>query len=650
MSCRGPEGVALRACLRTRRAAEMVAHGWARWKGPRQREATHKPATLHAFFVSAPSSTPPPGSPSGQADAQALGGPMAPVRPYAVRLALGILCLLGVSACAQAVPVVLKAAIDALAESGPAARGHVGQLALAIAGLALGQAVIRIASRLLIFDVARSAEFDLRNRLFGHLLSLAPSYFRRVMTGDLMSRLTVDVQVLRQMWGPGLLNVINSVFAYVFALWFMFHLSPDLTLWALAPYPILIGAAMAFSRRLFNLSRRSQEQIGRLAATTQEDLAGIGVVKTYTLEGARRATFEERSRQVLETNVALAQARGQMMPVLGALGAIGTVLVLWRGGTLVARGEITLGTLIAFNAYVGLLLFPTLALGWTLSVFQRGAASWKRIAALLAEPRTLVDGPGQLAEPVRGDVSVRHLTISAGARKLLDDVSIELPAGKTVALVGPTGSGKTTLAEAVARALEVPPGTVFIDGVDVTSVRLDSVRAAIGYAPQDAFLFSATIADNVAFGRRVDESPEARARAIDRAVAAAGLARDLAALPAGLTTLVGERGITLSGGQRQRVALARALAAEPRVLILDDSLSSVDAHTEREILDRLAAERVGRTVLLISHRPTVTAQADAIVVLDEGRVVERGTHAELIAQGGLYANLYRERSDEDVAA
>jgi ATP-binding cassette subfamily B multidrug efflux pump len=580
---------------------------------------------------------------------------MGPVRPYRAKLALGILCLFGVSACAQAVPVVLKAAIDRLGVGGDttATIVAISSLAAVIAALAIGQAVIRIASRVLIFDVARSAEFDVRNRLFTHLLGLAPSYYRRVMTGDLMSRLTSDVQVLRQMWGPGLLNTVNSLFAYAVALPFMLQLSPALTVWALLPTPVLLAAALLFSKRLFALSRRAQEQVGRLSATTQEDLAGIGVVKTYTLEPARQATFARRSREVLDVNVALAAARGQMMPVLAALGAIGTVLVIWRGGGMIMRGEITLGTLIAFNAYVGLLLFPTLALGWTLSVFQRGAAAWRRIAELLDVQPTMVDGPGVLPRPVRGHVSVRGLTVTvpgAGSRKLLDDVSLELPEGKTIALVGPTGAGKTTLAEAVARVLEVPPGSVFLDGVDVTTVPLAAVRGEIGYAPQDAFLFSATIAQNVLHGRRGDADAGTHDALVRRAVAAAGLERDLAALPSGLDTMVGERGITLSGGQRQRVALARALASQPRVLILDDSLSSVDAHTEREILDRLATERVGRTVLLISHRPTVTAQADRIVVLDEGRVVETGTHGQLMAAGGLYATLYRERERSEAAA
>jgi ATP-binding cassette subfamily B protein len=580
------------------------------------------------------------------------------LKPYRWRLILGILCLLGVSACTQAVPVVLKMAIDLLekAKNSPAAvdwkttQTGVALLALAIAGLAMGQAIIRIASRLLVFDVARKGEFDLRNAAFRHLLRLPPSFYRRSMTGDLMSRLTIDVQVLRQMWGPALLNIVNTCFAYTVALSFMLRLSPTLTLWALLPYPFLVGAAVLFARRLFRLVRNSQAAVGRLAAAAQEDLAGVGVVKAYALEESRGKAFAGRSHEVLDLNVQVAAARGQMMPLLAALGAVGTVLVIWQGGQLVSAGQISQGTLIAFNAYVGLLLFPTLALGWTMSVFQRGGASYRRILELLRVEPTLVDGPLERPPQIAGNIEVRDLTVAVGERKILDRVSMTIPAGQTVALVGPTGAGKTTLIDALARALEIPAGTIFLDGRDVTALPLDSVRAATGYAPQDAFLFSASIADNVAFGRPSTEPRELRDQVIARAVAAAGLERDLAALPDGLETMVGERGITLSGGQRQRVALARALAAEPRILLLDDSLSSVDSHTEREILDRLAAERQGRTVVMVSHRPTVTAQADVIMVLDQGQLVESGQHDELMQRGGVYAELYRERRREELAA
>jgi ATP-binding cassette subfamily B protein len=409
-----------------------------------------------------------------------------------------------------------------------------------------------------------------------------------------------------------------------------------------------------------------QEELGALSNAVQEDLTGVQVIKTYGLEQERQGRFGARSTRLLESNMALTQVRGQLMPVLGGVASLGTVIVLFIGGRRVIEGSMELGEMIQFNAYLAILVWPTLALGWMISLLKRGQASWNRLAEVLEARPTIVDGPLAVeGEKVRGAVSIRDLTIEIGGRRLVDGVSLEIPAGTITAIVGRLGSGKSLLVEAIPRLLEVPPGTVFLDDIDITQMRLGDLRRAIAYAPQEAFLFSSTIAENIETGlpedrqnghsrEHWDDVSGARALPVSdevrRAAQAAGLERDLAALPAGFQTMVGERGITLSGGQRQRVALARALVARPRVLLLDDSLSSVDAETEKEILGHLDEVMRGRTAILISHRVAAVRRAHQIAVLDQGKLVERGTHDELLALGGVYAELYRTQLAEEIAA
>ena len=574
---------------------------------------------------------------------------LARLRPEIAGILAGSVCLVATNALALAIPWLIKSAIDAL-RAGTAGARAAGQVhaavvrdAALIAALAAGQAVIRTFSRILIFNAGRNIEYRLRGDLFRHLLALDRGFYRRQTTGDVMSRLTNDLGAVRQLFGPGLLNLINTALVYGTTVWLLLNLSPRLTLWALVPYPLLLAGVRLSSRRIYHWSRAIQEQLGVMSASIQEDLAGIAVIKHYTLEPVRDAKFRSLNDAYLDRALSLVRVRGTLSPLFAALGGVGTLIVLWRGGQEVIAGRLTVGGLVAFNAYLVLLSWPTIALGWIIGIWQRGIAGWARVRDLLETPPGILSPPLAATDPQLGSpsIDVRELTIEVDGRRLLDRVSFSLPAGATLAIVGPTGAGKTTLVDALVRMQDVPAGRIFIGGRDITEIPLQALRGQIGYAPQDAFLFSATVAENIGF------VPTERAR-IEAAAEAAGLLPDLAVLPEGYETLVGERGLTLSGGQRQRVALARALAAEPRILILDDSLSSVDAQTEREILTRLRPILAGRTSVLISHRLAAVRDADLILVLDGGRVAESGTHPSLMAAGGLYATLYR--TEQDAAA
>jgi len=537
---------------------------------------------------------------------------------------------------------------------------------------AIATAITRIASRVWIFNAARAAEYDLRSDLFGHLMTLSPGYYRDHPTGDVMSRLTNDVQTVRAMWGAGAVHLVNAVTSFATALTMMIVLDPVVALISIIPYPLIFLVGQALSKRIYRTTREVQAELGGLSARIQEDLGAIHVIKTYGLEDVRRRGFLAGSKRLLDKNMAAAKVRIQLGPILNTLAPLGIAILILVGGRAVIHGDIDVGYYTAFGALLARLVWPTLTLGFMLALVQRGRASWSRLVQLQETKTDIVDSTEpplpQTSRPAH--VEVKDLSIRIGERAILEQVSFELAPGSVTAIVGRTGSGKSTLVEALCRLIEVPPGAIFIDGRDVTSIPLASLRGQLGYAPQEAFLFSTTIADNIAMGYGGGTAiPAARARELERAGAiaaavdlsdepkvtqaatAAGLTRDLAVMPERLATIVGERGITLSGGQRQRVALARALAAMPRLLVLDDSLSSVDAETERVILGHLRGVMHGRTAVLISHRVAAIKDADQILVIDQGKIVERGTHDELLTAGGLYSELYRTQlqSELDIA-
>jgi ATP-binding cassette subfamily B protein len=566
---------------------------------------------------------------------------------YRGRYLFGFGCLVVTATLAMLIPYFLKRAVEVI-EHDRDLKG-LGFYIAVIVGMALVQGVARTYSRFVIFNIGRDIEYDLRNDLFAHLETLPVSFYQRSQTGDLMSRLVNDIGSVRMMIGPAILNLINTPIYYIYAVTIMLTISVPLTLLSLTAYPIVLWIVKRLSRQLMERTVKVQEGLAALSSRAQENLSGMAVVKAYALEDSEIRTFSAMNQDFQKQSLGLARIRGFIAPVMKMVSSAGILVVLWFGGWLVIRDRVGIGDLVAFIAYLHLLAWPTLALGWMLSIVQRGRAAMFRLEDIFGAKAEILGAPANGEAPVeRGEIEIDEVAFAyPSARKgpsVLENATLHVPAGSTLAIVGRTGAGKTTLVNLIPRLFDPQRGTVRVDGRDVRSMSLSTLRRALGVVPQDPFLFSTTIRENIAYGLAPNGDTDEKVR---WAAMVAGLEKDLEALPRGLETPVGERGITLSGGQKQRVTLARALAVDPKILIFDDALSSVDSETEKRILGQLRESFPSCTRIVISHRVSTVRSADRIVVLEGGRVVESGRHDELLRRGGAYAEMFEEQMVED---
>ena len=566
--------------------------------------------------------------------------------PYLARyrrgLALGIGALVIKDLLAAAQPIVIGRGVDLLT------RGFrvqlVVELAAVLAGLSLVKGIFQYWMRVIIIGISRDIEYDLRNDLFSSLVRLSQDFYSRFRTGDIMARSTNDLNAVRMMLGPGVMYCSETLLMVIFAVAVMLHSDPRLTLFAMSPAPLVSIAVVFFGRQIHTRFEQIQKMFAEISSRVQENLSGVRVVRAYAQESAEVAQFENLNRDYVRENIGLARIQGMFQPLLQALIGLTFLMVLWFGGRQLLQHRISLGSFVMFNTYMGMLIWPMIAFGWVINLMQRGTASLDRINEILHQKPTIKSPVANVMDPEERsvDISFRGTTVKFGDREAVSGVNLTIREGETVAIVGHTGGGKTTLVNLIPRLLDPSAGTIEIGGVDIRQFDPEKLREQIGFIPQETFLFSATLAENIAWGE-----PHATKEQISWAADVAGLSTDIDTFPNGLETVVGERGLTLSGGQKQRTAIARAILRNPRILILDDALSSVDTVTEERILNGLSSVMLDRTTILISHRVSTVQNADRIVVLNHGKIVETGTHRDLLVRGGYYAELYQKQLLEE---